>query len=284
VAARGIDISHLTHVINYDFPTHVEGYVHRTGRTGRAGRTGTAISLVSPQELGSLYYLRLTYKIFPIERSLPTEGELRSRLESDRIALLSEAFPEEPDELDRAVARRLLTHPDAERLLAGLLRAFFGAKQDVDEAASAARRERRPRPAPTPKAEPPKAEPPAAEAKSNTAAPGPAAEAPKAEDAASAPSREDDEREDAGDLESDGDAVFLYVNVGRRDGARPGEIIRLLAEECALDKSEVGRIRIRDRHTFVGVPRDKVDSIVSQLTGKSALDKELVVERARAQS
>src|SRR5690606_31186147 len=67
VAARGIDISHLTHVINYDFPAHLEGYVHRTGRTGRAGRTGTAISLVSPPELGSLYYLRLSYKIFPIE-------------------------------------------------------------------------------------------------------------------------------------------------------------------------------------------------------------------------
>src|SRR5690606_29701742 len=146
VAARGIDISHLTHVINYDFPAHLEGYVHRTGRTGRAGRTGTAISLVSPPELGSLYYLRLSYKIFPIERTLPSRGELRARLETDRIALLSEAFPGEPDELDRAIGRRLLTHPDAERLLAGLLRAFFGAKPDVDETAAASRRERAPRP------------------------------------------------------------------------------------------------------------------------------------------
>src|SRR5690606_13978118 len=49
VAARGIDISHLTHVINYDFPDNTERYVHRTGRTGRAGRTGTAISLVTPK-------------------------------------------------------------------------------------------------------------------------------------------------------------------------------------------------------------------------------------------
>lgn len=301
VAARGIDISHLTHVINYDFPAHLEGYVHRTGRTGRAGRTGTAISLVSPPELGSLYYLRLSYKIFPIERTLPSQGELRTRLETDRIALLSEAFPGEPDELDRAIGRRLLTHPDAERLLAGLLRAFFGAKPDVDEAAAASRRERAPRPVPEPSAEPQertrraerrrgdssrsepsRAEPARAEQPRPEPTPGqpqtaaePAIEAARAE-AEGAPELPDD-------VQDDENAVFVYLNVGRRDGVRPGEIIRLLAEQCSLEKDEVGRIRIRDRHTFVGVPREKADEIVTQLTGKSALEKELVVERARAQ-
>ncbi len=296
VAARGIDISHLTHVVNYDFPANIEGYIHRTGRTGRAGRTGTAISLVSPPELGSLYYLRLQYKIFPIERSLPTQGELRTRLESDRIELLAQAFPEEPDELDRAVGRRLLTHPDAERLLAGLLRAFFGTKPEVDEEAAAARRER---PGPTapeperekaaPKASEPKArasEPRASEPKARASEPKasePKASEPPARDTipGRTPAVEDDE--DYGH-DDDEEAVFVYLNVGRRDGVRPGEIIRLLAEECALDKAEVGRIRIRDRHTFVGVPSEKVDDIVEQLSGKSAHDKELVVERARAQS
>ncbi|HMY20290.1 MAG TPA: DEAD/DEAH box helicase, partial [Polyangium sp.] len=68
VAARGIDVSHVTHVINYGFPQDAESYVHRTGRTGRAGRTGTAISLVTPQDIGNLYLLRLTYKIKPIEK------------------------------------------------------------------------------------------------------------------------------------------------------------------------------------------------------------------------
>jgi ATP-dependent RNA helicase DeaD len=77
--------------------------------------------------------------------------------------------------------------------------------------------------------------------------------------------------------------VFLYVNVGRRDGVRPGEIIRLLAEECALEKGEVGRIRIRDRHTFVGVPREKADAIVDRLTGVESYEKALVVELARAE-
>ena len=83
VAARGIDISHLTHVINYDFPETAEQYVHRTGRTGRAGRTGTAIALVGPKDIGNLYLLRLTYKIRPIEKQLPSAGELKTRAEMD---------------------------------------------------------------------------------------------------------------------------------------------------------------------------------------------------------
>jgi superfamily II DNA/RNA helicase len=50
VAARGIDITNITHVINYDIPLEKEGYVHRTGRTGRAGKTGKAITLVTPKD------------------------------------------------------------------------------------------------------------------------------------------------------------------------------------------------------------------------------------------
>jgi ATP-dependent RNA helicase DeaD len=145
VAARGIDISHLTHVVNYTFPESAAVYVHRTGRTGRAGRTGTAISLVSPDELGRLYYLRLEYKLSPIERSLPTRGELNTRAEIDRIQLLDGAFAKSPSTTDLAVARRLLTHPDVERILAGLLHTFFGTHDEVDEEAAAARRTRAPK-------------------------------------------------------------------------------------------------------------------------------------------
>ncbi|HHH28971.1 MAG TPA: DEAD/DEAH box helicase, partial [Polyangiaceae bacterium] len=92
VAARGIDISHLTHVINYDFPQDAESYVHRTGRTGRAGNTGTAISLVTPQDIGAAYLLRLTYKIRPIERQLPSDREQRTRWEADVVGALADTF------------------------------------------------------------------------------------------------------------------------------------------------------------------------------------------------
>ena len=121
VAARGIDISHLTHVINFDFPQDAETYVHRTGRTGRAGRTGTAVSLILPQDIGGLYLLRLTYKIRPIERVVPTATELKTRAEADLVTMLAEALlPRGTHEDDRALARRLLTHDQVEGILAGL--------------------------------------------------------------------------------------------------------------------------------------------------------------------
>ncbi len=126
VAARGIDISHLTHVINFDFPEATENYVHRTGRTGRAGRMGTAISLVSPSSIGNLYYLRLEYKIHPIERQLPSAAELKTRAETDTVLQLAGRFTSARD-ADRSLVRRLLTHERAETIIAGLLREHLAA-------------------------------------------------------------------------------------------------------------------------------------------------------------
>ena len=122
VAARGIDISHLTHVINADFPESTENYVHRTGRTGRAGRTGTAISLIAPQDVGNLYMLRLTYKIFPIERELPSLRELSSRREADLVSSLAEDLGTALRAEDLSLARRVLQSDAAEAIVAGLLR------------------------------------------------------------------------------------------------------------------------------------------------------------------
>jgi ATP-dependent RNA helicase DeaD len=147
VAARGIDISHLTHVINYDMPESPESYVHRTGRTGRAGRTGTAISLIEPSDIGRLYMLRLTYKIFPVERQSPTAGEVKTRLELDVVEMFVEAFANRkihPD--DMSLARRLLTHGAAEQIVAGLLRDHLGARPEAVREATDTRRARNPAP------------------------------------------------------------------------------------------------------------------------------------------
>ncbi len=159
VAARGIDISHLTHVINHDFPETAEQYVHRTGRTGRAGRTGTAIAIVGPKDIGNLYLLRLTYKIRPIEKQLPSAGELRAtRAERDLLQLFMDAFANRGAHADDlSLARRLLTHESAETIVAGLLRDHLGARGgDAATEAAEARRARNPPPAapPAPRAVP----------------------------------------------------------------------------------------------------------------------------------
>jgi ATP-dependent RNA helicase DeaD len=151
VASRGIDISHLTHVINHDFPESAEAYVHRTGRTGRAGRTGTAISLIGPKDVGNLYLLRLTYKLRPIERKLPSALDLKTRQETDLLRLFEEGFASRrPHPEDLALARRLLTHDSADVILAGLLRDHLGVRPEAVEEAKAARRARSPERADTP--------------------------------------------------------------------------------------------------------------------------------------
>ncbi len=164
VAARGIDISHLTHVINFDFPESAESYVHRTGRTGRAGRTGTAISLIAPGNIGGLYLLRLTYKIRPIERHLPSARERKTRAEADLVQMFVEsAATRSIHAEDLALARRLVTHEAGDRVIATLLRDHLGARPDAAEEATAARRAKAPAPAPEPERPKPAAPPPRVE-------------------------------------------------------------------------------------------------------------------------
>jgi len=79
VAARGLDISHLSHVVNYDLPAEAESYVHRIGRTGRAGREGTAITLVEPREHRLLRTIeQLTRQKIEVA-TLPTVADLKAR-------------------------------------------------------------------------------------------------------------------------------------------------------------------------------------------------------------
>ena len=88
VAARGLDVDHLTHVVNYDVPSAPESYVHRIGRVGRAGREGVAITLAEPREQRMLHTIeRLTGQQIPLV-ALPSVADLRAlRLEATRGAL-----------------------------------------------------------------------------------------------------------------------------------------------------------------------------------------------------
>jgi ATP-dependent RNA helicase DeaD len=122
IAARGIDISDLSHVINYTFPESPEVYIHRTGRTGRAGKSGVAISLIGPREIGSFYYLKLLYKIKPEERELPSELEMRTRREGERYQRLAEDHPGDPGDEWRSLARRVWQSPEGERLVAAIIK------------------------------------------------------------------------------------------------------------------------------------------------------------------
>jgi ATP-dependent RNA helicase DeaD len=127
VAARGIDISDLSHVISYSAPQSPEVYIHRTGRTGRVGKAGVAISLVSGLDIGNFRQLRQVNKIEINERALPTEEEILARLR-DRLVVKVEqevrALPERERQakVDRFVpiVDALASTPDGKRDLAAV--------------------------------------------------------------------------------------------------------------------------------------------------------------------
>ncbi len=132
VAARGIDISQLTHVISYSAPDSPEVYVHRTGRTGRAGKAGTAISLISGLDIGNFKYLQNVNKIKINERKIPKDGEildtLRERLMvkvEQEMRLIPEA--ERSFKIDRLVpiAKEMASTPETLRDLAAILAAYL---------------------------------------------------------------------------------------------------------------------------------------------------------------
>ena len=89
VAARGIDIEHITHVINYDIPQDHESYVHRIGRTGRAGKKGVAITFIEPREYRQLRLIETLIKTRITRRQLPSSADVMERqreLIKDRLA------------------------------------------------------------------------------------------------------------------------------------------------------------------------------------------------------
>jgi len=146
VAARGIDISDLSHVIGYSAPQSPEVYIHRTGRTGRAGKAGVAISLVSGLDIGNFRYLQQVNKITITERELPTEKILAERIR-DQMAVKIEqemrAIPERERawKIDRfiPIVEDLVSSPQGKRDLAAICAAFLHEHQpetDVEETTS----------------------------------------------------------------------------------------------------------------------------------------------------
>ena len=107
VAARGIDIPELSHVIQYELPEDIEGYIHRAGRTGRAGATGIAISLVSPREKLILARIAKEYEIEFEEQPLPAQEEVEAVV-SERVTALLEARLRDRDKLQAERSMRFI--------------------------------------------------------------------------------------------------------------------------------------------------------------------------------
>lgn len=147
VAARGIDVDNLTHVINYGLPQDIESYVHRIGRTGRAGQSGVAITLVEPNERYRLRMVENNTKARIVQATLPTPKELKEvmvRKELKKFDAIIETLPKlEAD----AVFTEKFAELEKEDLLKVMYNHIFKSQiSRYDHAPSLEIQERRPEP------------------------------------------------------------------------------------------------------------------------------------------
>ncbi len=228
VAARGLDIAHVSHVVNYDLPTDPEVYIHRVGRTARAGKTGTAWSLVTPRETGLWRRIeRRARQRIPFG-ALPSDGAIararRQRLMARLVDVLEEGVPQNQE--GRQVLQTLVTqgHDPLDIILAALHMA----------------QEREPRVGPMP-------------------------QEPRSEDRYREDSRRFRRREGRRSRRNGREKgmVRLGFSAGREHGLRPGDVVGTLAHQVRIPGAVIGRIEIGDTVSWVDVPQDYVDQVLN---------------------
>jgi ATP-dependent RNA helicase DeaD len=243
VAARGLDIEQLTHVVNYDVPSGPELYVHRIGRVGRAGREGTAITLVEPREHRMLKaFERATGQRIAAEQ-LPTVADLRARrLELTRGAL-RESLLEDDLETFRAVVEPLADEFDLFEVALAAVKLAHETSGTTDEE-----------------------ELPEAELRPADDRSGP---------------RKASGRDQRRARPATAGTTRLFVGVGRASGVRPQDLVGAITGESRLSGKDIGAIEIADRFSLVEVPESAADDVIAALRQTSIKGRKATVRRER---
>jgi len=251
VAARGLDIEHVSHVVNFDVPSSPDAYVHRIGRTGRAGRDGVAVTFAEAREHRLLHNIeQFTKRKIAIE-SVPTVHDLRARrLELVRAAL-EDALEGGGLEPYRRVVESLASEHDVLDLAAAAVKLADNAREGAG-----ADEEEIPAVAPPAVFRPPIDRP--------AFKPRP----PRTERAAPAG-------------RTGGEVARIYLGVGRSAGIRPADLVGAIANEAKIHSREIGAIDIADRFSLVEVPGVAVDGIIAALRGTTIRGKKVIVRRDR---
>jgi ATP-dependent RNA helicase DeaD len=229
VAARGLDVERITHVVNFDLPIDTESYVHRIGRTGRAGRSGDAISFVTPRERRMLTSIERATRQPLTQMQLPSVDDVNAT----RLARFDEAITEalgRPDEIQkfRDIVGHYVSHHDA---------------PEADVAAALAVVAQ----GDTPLLLEPEQTRPARFDREDRQARG--------------------ERSDHGDRapRSTGPKATYRISVGRRHRVEPRQIVGALANEGGLSRGDFGAIQIRPDFSLVELPASLPSDVLDRL-------------------
>ncbi|HVE45387.1 MAG TPA: DEAD/DEAH box helicase [Acidimicrobiales bacterium] len=257
VAARGLDIDQLTHVINYNVPAAPDAYVHRIGRVGRAGREGVAITLAEPREHRMLKTLeRVTRQRISIEK-VPTVADLRARrLELTRAALHESILADDLDHF-RVVVDTLTDEFD-------VMEVALAAVKLAHEATGAGGDEE---------------EIPVPHVQEEKAATGPKAFGAQGR---GRPSRQPGDK--GRRRPPSGAMTRLWVGAGRGAGIRPADLVGAIANEAGLKGRDIGAIEITENFSLVEVPDSAADAVISALKNSTIKGKRATVRRDRDKS
>ncbi|MFC7718474.1 DEAD/DEAH box helicase [Nonomuraea recticatena] len=244
VAARGLDIEQLTHVVNYNVPSAPEAYVHRIGRVGRAGREGVALTLVEPREHRMLKAIeRVTRQRIPVGR-LPTLADLHTRrMELTRVAL-EECLLQDDLEHFRVLVESLTDEFD-------LMEVALAAVKLAHESSGAALDEE----------EIPEVAPRIVEKRRGQREP-----ARDGERRARTPA---------------GGMARLFFSLGRSAGIRPQDLVGAIAGESSLSGHDIGAIEIADRFSLVEVPQAAANEVIAALRRTTIKGRRPTVRRER---
>jgi len=246
VAARGLDVKHVTHVVNYDVPWESEGYVHRIGRTGRAGREGVAITFAEPREHRLLRNIEATTGQKIEIGTVPSVADLRTRrLEQLRDQVIGVLTSENVDRY-RPIVEQLAEEHDVMDIAAAAIR--MAARKGESEGEPL---------------EIPSVVPRGGERDAHT--PRPARQS---------------RREHAGQV--GGAVARLYIGAGRKLKIRPGDIVGAIAGEANIPIANIGAVQIGDRHSIVEVPEEKAGYIIAKLSASTIKGKKVRVRRDQA--
>ena len=271
VAARGLDIDHVSHVFNYDVPSAPEVYVHRIGRTGRMGREGIAISIVDPRERRLIRMIENLTKQ-PIEiAQLPTVQDLRAkRLEATRTALTDRIAAGDLEGVKVFVGSLAKDFDVADIAAAAIAMLHEAAHGDGTEEEAEIQT---PSYAPSyPSRDSRESRPSRGPSSSDRGDRGPRG------DRGARPERGDGERPrertrdrsakpagaPVGDIDMSKTTV-LRIGVGKKAAVRPGDLVGAITGEAGIESKYLGAIKVQHDHSLVEVPAAIADRIITAL-------------------